>query len=181
MKKKSNGMILLAITILSAARQFAGKLLGEGEHKVTITSIAESLSKPSSAWKDQTPQIEVQFKDAMGHMITHWFNQKGYQQKKDFENGVAPKGIEFRSSENGNEEYAVDTKTGLRLVSESRTADCLRILGEFANDCGIPTGEEGSVEGKEVGVGVRKNARDNYEVYYTKPASKVKLAESAEA
>lgn len=174
------GMILL-ISIVSVAREFVGKLLGEGQHKVTVTAIAETLSKQSNSWKDQTPQVEVQFTDAEGRMITHWFNQKGYAQKKDYADGKAPKGYEFRSSENGNENYAVEISSGKRLASESRTADCLRIIGEFANDCGIPAGEEGTLEGKEVGIGVRKNARDNYEVFYTMPASKVKDAATAEA
>lgn len=177
----NKGLILLSLVVTSVARKFNGKLLGEGEHVVTITTVAETLSKPSEFWKDQTPQIEIGMKDAEGKVITHWLNQKGYMRASDYPNSKAPKGVEFRSSENGNEMYAVDIKSGNRIESADRTADCERIIGEFANDCGIAAGEEGTLEGKTVGIGVRKNARDNYEVHYSKPASKVKSTEDAEA
>src|SRR3990167_7886449 len=123
--------------ILVKAKVFLGALLGIGEHRVVISEIAETVSKPSDNWEDQTPQIEVKFKDEKGSVLTHWFQLKGFMQQKDYPNGKAPKGIAFRSSENGNENYAVDSATNERIEDEAKTATCLNIIGEFASDCGI--------------------------------------------
>lgn len=167
------------------AFQGESKIIGEGLHQVIITAIAETLAKVSEFWADQTPQIEVDFEDANGKTLKHWFNQKGYKTRADFEGQDIPAGIEFRSSENGNEEYAVDTKTNMRIESESKTAECENMLAKFAY---YVADENAGVEvdiqpGSTVGIMVRENARGYKEVHYFKgvTATQAELEKSVEA
>jgi hypothetical protein len=173
----------------SAKRPFNGddKIIALGLSAVVISAISETLAKKSDQWNDQTPQLEVTFEDEEGKSLKHWFNLQGYQTKADFEGKVVPKNIEFRSSEKGNEEYAVDTTTGNRLVSESKTAECEAIIGYFVGDTGVDIGEEtdaNSLMGSAVGIMVRENSRGFREMHYSLPADQVearkaKLAEKA--
>lgn len=159
------------------------KFLGEGLHQVIITSIGDTLAKVSQNWKDQTPQIEVVFTGENEKTIKHWFNLKGYQTRADYEGKDIPKGIEFRSSENGNEEYAVNVKTGERIESESKTAECERMLAEFAfyvadEQAGVDVDVK---EGCTVGIMVREGSRGYNEVHYFKgvTATAEKMSEEA--
>ena len=170
------------IKFIVKIREFAGKLLGKGEHIVIVDTVAETVSKPSDNWSDQTPQLEVKFKNDEG-TLTHWFQLKGFMQAKDYPNGKAPKGIVFRSSENGNEQYAVDIKTNERIESEEKTETCMTILGEFAGACGLKEGSsitQKALEGAEVGIGVRLRADDKVEYHYSKPAADVKTSVETE-
>lgn len=170
------------IKFIVKIREFAGKLLGAGEHVVTVESIAETVSKASDNWDDQTPQLEVKFRNDEG-TLTHWFQLKGFKTRKDYPNGKAPKGIEFRSSENGNEEYAVDTKSNERIESDDKTETCMTILGEFAGACGLSEGKEitqKALEGAEVGIGVRLRADNKVEYHYSKLADDVKVSQDAD-
>lgn len=170
----------MSFKIKSVERENKSSILQPGQHVVKVTTVAETNSKASSNWNDVTPQVEVVVKNSKGDSLTIWYNLKGYMRESDYPKG-APKGIEFRSSENGNEGYAVNIKTDERIESESRTADCDKIIGEFANDCGIKAGTEGTLEQKTVGIMVRENSRGFMEMHYTMPASKVKVATEADA
>lgn len=171
-------------TVFTAVKKvLKGGLLSVGKHLTTITDIVEDVATASANWADLTPQIKVVFKNASG-TITQWFNMKGYKSIADFPTGIAPKGFEFRSSENGNENYLVNIKTNKRVESDEKTAQAMKIFGEFACDAGIAEGEDfgiADVIGKEIGVAVRDNNRGGVEVHYTMPASRVKVSEDAEA
>lgn len=175
----------MSLKIKSSKPAFIGesKFLSEGLHVVIITAIAETLAKVSPNWKDQTPQLQVEFTGENEKTITHWFNLKGYKTRADYEGQAIPKGIEFRSSENGNEEYAVNTKTGERIESESKTAECERMLAEFAyNVADEQAGVEVDLkEGLQVGIMVREGGRGFNEVHYFKgvTATQEKMAEQA--
>jgi|CXWL01.1.fsa_nt_gi hypothetical protein len=165
----------------SIAKVLVGGLLGTGEHKCTITEIGMDLSKPSPNWSDRTPQIKTVFKNDKG-TITQWNNLKGYKTIKDFANGVAPKGFEFRSSEAGDENYLVNLKTNERVESPDKTATCERMFAEMGNDAGIAEGADFTISdliGKEVGVVVRAKGK-GVEVHYTKPASRVRVESDVE-
>lgn len=154
------------------------KIIGAGLHQVIITAIAETLAKVSPNWKDQTPQLEVKFEDSEGKSIMHWFNLKGYKTRADYEGQDIPKNVEFRSSENGNEEYAVDTKTNTRIESPEKTAECENMLAKFAyyladEQAGVDVDVK---EGMPVGIQVRENARGFNEVHYFKGASATETA-----
>jgi len=175
--------------IIVKARVFVGGLLSAGLHVVKITEVAETTSKPSDNWEDQTPQLEVKFENEEGNKITHWFQLKGFMQQKDYPKGIAPKGVEFRSSENGDENYAVDKATGERIEDEAKTATCNTIVSEFTANCGIKEGTKinslnaliKAISNAEVGIMVRKRADNKVEYHYSKPASEVTVEEDAEA
>ena len=174
--------------IIVKAREFSGKLLSAGEHAVSISEASETVSKPSDNWDDQTPQIECKFKNETGS-LTHWFQLKGFMQAKDYPNGKAPKGIVFRNSENGNEQYAVDLKTNERLEDEAKTETCLRIISEFIADCGVAEGTKinsvadviKAISGAEVGIRVKERADGKVEYHYAMSVDKVRDMEDAEA
>jgi hypothetical protein len=174
--------------IVVKIREFVGKILKAGEHLVTIAEASVTVSKVSDSWKDQTPQLEVKFKDEKGSSITHWFQLKGFKQAKDYPNGKAPAGIEFRNSENGNEQYAVDKKTGKRIEDSAKTETCGTILGEFLGNCGLEVDEEfdlndvpEAIKDCQVGIKVRERADEKVEYHYSMMADDVRLTEDAEA
>lgn len=172
----------ITMNLVSVKRAFNGedKLIPLGESVAIIANAAETFAKVNANWSDRTPQLEVKFENESGQMLTHWYNLQGYQTKADFEGKAVPKGITFASSENGNEDYAI--KGGARIVSEEKTAECERIVGEFINDSGLPAGEEitdsNQLVGLQIGLMVRDGSRGFREVHYTKLASKVKAVEA---
>ena len=174
--------------IIVKAREFSGKLLSAGEHAVSISEASETVSKTSDNWDDQTPQIEVKFKNETGS-LTHWFQLRGFMQAKDYPNGKAPKGIVFRNSENGNEQYAVDLKTNERLEDEAKTDTCKRIIAEFLADCGVAEDTVidsvakavKAMSGAEVGIKVRERGDGKVEYHYAMSVDKVRDMEDAEA
>lgn len=185
MKNTNNkvGSIML-LMFTSTESKFNGKIIPVGEHKVKTTTVAVTTAGISEHWTDLTQQLEVGFKDEEGNVITHWFNIDAFKNSSDYKGGIAPKGHEFRSSEIGNENYCVNIKTGERVKSEEKMAECQRMIEEFGFSCGIAKGKsftETDLVNKAVGIGVRKNSRDMNEVYYNKPASKVKATADAEA
>lgn len=174
--------------IVVKAREFSGKLLSAGEHAVSISEASETVSKASDNWDDQTPQIEVKFKNETG-TLTHWFQLKGFMQAKDYKDQKAPKGFAFRNSENGNEQYCVDLKTNERVEDTDKTDTCKRIISEFLADCGVP--EDTQIDsvakaikvmsGAEVGIRVKERGDGKVEYHYAMPVAKVRDMEDAEA
>jgi hypothetical protein len=159
--------------IVSKEKQIKGGLLADGEHLCTIESIKEDVAAPTKngAFKDLTPQIAICFKNEDG-IITQWVNTKGFMSKEDYPDGKAPKGFEFRSSENGNEQYAVDIKTAMRVENTAKSEIGMKILGELANTAGFETGEDLDLEdllGREVRVVVH-TVNGQKRVHYTAKA-----------
>jgi len=172
-------------TFVSVKKVLKGGLLSIGQHLTTIASIVEA--KPTEdidrQWNDDTPQLEVTFQSEEGS-IKKWYNLAGYKSKSDYPTGVAPKGFEFRSSANGDENYLVNIKTGMRVQDEEKTATAEKIFCELANDAGIAEGEGFGISdliGKQIGVNVRDNNKGGVEVHYTMPASRVQVSEDAQA
>jgi hypothetical protein len=132
-------------------------LLGAGEHKVTIKSVAETLAKANDSYKDRTPQIEVAYETEKG-FLRQWLNLKGY--KKDA---------------NGN--YIVDAKTGNRIEDEENTNDAIAIFARLGLHAGIPEGSEfepKDLVGMELTIMVEPNEQGKMRVAYTKaPAATV--------
>ena len=110
---------------IAKEKKFAGKLLEAGMHLVTVSAIVED--KPSHAadmpWKDVTPQVKITVKNDNG-FISSWFNLRGYKNVNDYPNGIAPKGFEFASSEFGEEQYLISSKTKVRVESAEKSEGC---------------------------------------------------------
>lgn len=149
---------------ISKRRQITGGLLQKGLHLVTITEVSKKNARSiKDAYEDETPQIEVKFKNDKG-VINHWFNLKGYMSLADLEEAgqEVPEGYDIRSSGNGkSENYLVNIATGHRLENPDKTDKAVEIFLNFANDAGIPVDEEfapADLIGLTVGISVENKA-----------------------
>jgi len=188
------------IVINFTQKTIKGGLLSIGLHLCVIFAIAQSKWKQVyrdaagtiPCWLDETPQIAVTFKNDSGQII-NWYNMKGYVNQKDYEEGGShygkkvPANHEFVSSFGHSENYLVNTKTKMRVENASKTAECLRIFGEFCVDAGLEVGGSDTVEsimqsleGAEIGVMVRaKGNTSQVEVHYTCAAEQCEGVEVA--
>lgn len=170
----------------SIKKVIKGGLLQAGQHITKVASLVEVQAEQALNWVDRTTQIKAEFKNEEG-VICRWFNTAGYKSIADFPTGIAPKGFEFRSSENGNENYLVSIKTNERVISDEKTETAYKMIGEFIEDCGIPAGTEfadfnafaSAVTGSEVGVCVKDDG-GKVSVAYTMHAERVKSAVEAD-
>jgi len=150
-------------------KAFSGKLFSPGMNYGTVSSIEEDVpSGDNNPWNDVTPQVKAVVRNKTG-FITIWFNLKGYKNATDFPDGVAPKGHEFVSSENGNEEYLMNSKTKVRVEDEVRTEQAVSNLLDFAAKCGV-VGEFDFPDllDKQVGVMVRERGTRVEAHYFVK-------------
>lgn len=163
-----------------------GGLLKAGDHQVTVTEAGIVFSKENPNWTDLTPQLKVIGKNEKGQ-ITAWMNLRGYKNISDFDNGIAPKGHEFRSFDDSSEKFLCKIgKDGkaTRVVSEERTAKLLENVGNLAFAIGFedeldsddlePLTE--ALYNAEVGVRVRENANGRTEAHYFMAADEVAVA-----
>lgn len=172
-------------TFKSTAKVIKGGFFATGEHKVMISSIIPDVPSkaPGMPWTDLHQQLKVTFKNEEG-VQSKWYQLAGYKSAVDFADGVAPEGHEFVSSEAGiardkPENYLINSETGERVESVEKTAKCMQIIGELANDAGLAEGEEFGIEdllGREIGIVIKDN-----EIAYTKSASRVKGLVETEA
>ena len=167
--------------ITSIKKVAIGGLLEKGEHLTIIASVvpATPSGKDNTPWSDVTKQFKVTFEEEeSGKIISKWYNIQGYQRKSDFDNGLAPQGHRFASSQHGNEEYLINKKSMERVVSVERTAEAMKILGELVSTAGIAEGEEIEITdlvGKSIGVMVRDGDKSP-EVHYTMIAEAIEVA-----
>ena len=168
---------------IHVAKKEIGGLLPAGDHKVEITEAGIDFSKEQPNWTDRTPQLKVVAKNAKGQ-ITAWMNLRGYKNSSDFEGGLAPKGHEFRSFDEGSEKFLVNSKTGKRVESTERTAKLLENVGNLAFAAGITQSDieiedlVSQLTESSVAVRVRENSRGQLEAYYFMPATDVKASAS---
>ena len=157
--------------MIIVAKKVIGGLLSIGDHICSIVECGLEQSKEQDNWSDRTPQLKVVAKNKTGQ-ITAWFNLRGYKNASDFENGIAPKGFEFRSYDENSEKFLVDKKTGKRVESPERTAKLLENVGNLAYAAGI-TEESIDIDALQtelldatIAVRVRENSRSQREAYY---------------
>lgn len=123
--------------------------LGLGWNRVTIKRVTEvtdrmtSLTEPTKKdpsnypWKDETPQVAVQFISKDGSAIRR-FNLAGF---KKFDELTAAE--QKKATAEG--EYAVSTETGCRIYDEKKIGDCRNILNNLFAACKRKK-EDGSYE-----------------------------------
>lgn len=161
---------------------FAGGMPA-GFHVVTVKAVTpETAAAKNGAWTDLTRQFKVEFTNTFG-VHTHYFNTCGYKRLEDIQpqdlsqmsqkilNAAKPenrnavfiqlrdKEFEARSSDNGNESYAVNIANKQRVESEARTEVAINMLSEFAFACGVTEGEDVDIEdlvGASVGIELRE-------------------------
>ena len=151
------------------------KLLGEGEHAVTIKEVYTAQAKPSDLYTDVTEQLAVLFEDGNGKVITNWYNLKGFE--------VNPKAPTRKDSQ-GREipNYAID-KSGARVESVANTKKALAILKALPIHCGMKEGAEldvAELTGKSCNIVVKHDPKFNSsKVAYTRVSREI--TEDAEA
>jgi len=166
------------------------KLLGEGEHATEIIGVALTQSTQNPDYADRTPQVEVTFGDEKGRSIKSWLNLKGFKTfSRNSDKDVEGKDfLSEKEQESGKFEargpfgYAVNKKSGIRIESTSKTASARSIIGKLGVDCGIPEGNDFSMEdlqGKSVGIKVIRNNNGQLRVHYSMPAAEVSTPEFA--
>lgn len=150
-----------------------------GKHVVEIVEVVHVGSKSEGKpWADETPQLKVVFENEQGK-ITAWLNKKGFKNKTDFTDGIAPKGFTFMSFDDESEKFLVKASTKQRVESLERTEKLMENIDNLAACCDLDDfdpdtiGEE--ILGMEVGINVTVNSRGKNEVQYIMPASKVQV------
>tara|TARA_R110000803_G_scaffold36811_5_gene79151 strand:- start:2881 stop:3375 length:495 start_codon:yes stop_codon:yes gene_type:complete len=149
--------------------------LDNGRHLTKLTNIADDLS---DAGYDQMVGTFTKV-DADGNepsdpklrgSIRKWWNLEGFEKEAD------------------GKTYKLD-KDGNRIHSDENTAACGRIIGQFANRCGIPAGESFNRKdlfNKVIGIVVKPNKISgspevtNF-VAFDKMAAKLAVVESGYA
>jgi hypothetical protein len=128
---------------ITAKKREGAELLPKGRHQVTVHSISDAVAE-SENWTDPTEQVKIVYKEKDGNRyISDWLNLKGFKRMTDLTDKEKSSGkFEARSSETGDEEYAVNKKTGARVEDPERTEKCLSIFGEIMTSCGVEDGEE---------------------------------------
>lgn len=134
--------------------------------KFTIISADPEYFSESRNWKDKTPRIII--KAECGEVeITNYIHLCCYKDISDFENGIAPEGFEFRSSENGNENYLVNLETLKRVESDEKSERLSTEIGHLAYCAGIRDEKDIEIDeilirivGQDVGIDYRKSSLD---------------------
>lgn len=160
------------------------KLLGIGEHVVTVTEVSEKQSAANPEYADRTPQLQVVFKTEDGKQTTGWYNMLGYKRFSELSEEDQVSGAYSASTEQG---YAIDNKSNERVTSEENTNAALSILGKLGDDCGLATGETISLEqfsktifGCQVGISIAANNRNQTRVQFSMRPDQVEAPAVAE-
>lgn len=158
-----------------SAEKSQGRILGEGDHLVTIESVQYVDAPANENWNDQTPQLAVKYKNDEGS-ITSWLNRRGYVTFDE----LSPKDKASGNFEpRGDAGYAVDIRNGknTRIEDPERTAKGVAYIKAMGVDVlGLAKGttfKASDLVNEEVGIHVERNQQGNLRVMYTMSAEKV--------
>jgi len=90
--------------------------IGAGNSLATIVGVTETLSQAKNL------QIKVDFKDADGRTLSHWYNTVGY-------------------AKNADKTYKLDSKGNKKITDEDST-EVQKILGKLMAHAGLDTEQE---------------------------------------
>lgn len=149
------------------AEKSNGPLLGEGDHAVTIESVARVDAPVSPDWADQTPQLAIKYKNEDGS-ITQWANLKGFV---PFDELSAKDKASGNYEPRGKAQYAVDTRTNMRIEDPERSRQGRAYVAALGVDAlGLEKGtsfKPSALVGESVGIHVSKNEMGKLRVDYT--------------
>jgi hypothetical protein len=158
----------------------------EGKYSTEIFSAEEVTASESNEWTDLTQQLRIGFRNLeTGAKMSHWYNLNSFVRYNDLTDKQKQSG-KFESR--GEEGYAVDKKSGKRLIvppskdpinAPSGTDKCMNILNTLAYNAGLPQGDsftESDLIGQKVGIVVKNNNRGNARVVGTYMLPEVKEA-----
>jgi hypothetical protein len=107
-----------------------------------VMKSAEELPK----WKDPTFQLAVYFEGENRKGATRRFSRHGYFTYDEILK-AAPN-LAAECTPMGEQGYAVDNNSGVRLISDEKTAKAELILKRFLTAAGVPEGTKGSALGE---------------------------------
>lgn len=133
--------------------------LQPGWHKVKVqmvvftddrfTGLRNPVMKPADKlpkWKDPTFQLAVYFEGENRIGATRRFARHGYFTYDEILKEAPAMAAECTSV--GEQGYAVDNNSGVRLISDDKTAKAELILKRFLTAAGVPEGTKGSALGE---------------------------------
>jgi len=155
------------------AEKSQGPLLGEGDHRVTIESVARVEAPENDQWSDQTPQLAIKYKNDSGS-ITQWANLRGFV---PFDELSAKDKASGKFEPRGQAGYAVNVETNERIEDPERTRQGKAYVAALGVDAlGLQPGtgfKPSQLVGEEVGIHVEKNKLGKLRVMYTMHAEDV--------
>ena len=155
-----------------ASARKAGSLIGVGLHTAIVTSAIETKSKQG------TEQLEITVQNAAGVTRNIWLNLTGFRANKKGEY-IDANGKMIKWSLQDSPEV-ISKALARRIEDPAKTETCLRIVQEFACDCGIPDGDDFEVSdlvGSTVLVGVMDDGKGQ-KVSHTFHVNKATTAEA---
>lgn len=155
----------IAVTFNSKAEDRGPQTLEEGDHVVTLDSVAFIAKAPQTdEYTDPTPQLEILCKDSStGRKMRWWPNLVGYvrfdELTEEHTNAIDPKllnikvtdwnKMKFEDRKNAaftasdRDNYAIDMTSKTRILDEQRTSDAQSILAKAALHAGaVAEGDE---------------------------------------
>lgn len=121
------------------SKKSTGGGLPAGNYVGTIVSIASVKAAAKEGYVDPTDQFHIVLETEDGRKQNHWLNVKGYMRYSDLSD-AQKKSKKFIAA--GDEGYAVDKATKMRVISEKATEACENILNNFAFCAGVEEGED---------------------------------------
>ena len=125
------------------------------DHFKGLRNPIEKKPEEMPAWKDATAQLAIYFEGANRKGATRRFSRHGYFTYDEILKASPNLAAEcIRAGEQG---YAVDKTSMVRLISDDKTAKTELILKRFLTAAGVPEGTKGSqlgevLQGKELQV-----------------------------
>lgn len=164
--------VLCAVIITS---RNTSSLLAEGKYPSEIFGVTEKTAAESADWKDLTPQLEITFRTLeSGRQFKNWYNLLGYKKYSELTDKERQSN-KFESR--GDAGYAVDKKTGKRVVSAENTEKAMNILNTLAFNAGCDEGAEISEDdlvARHVGIQIGANEQGSMRVKSTYMLADVK-------
>jgi hypothetical protein len=165
--------------ILGSINVANASVLGAGEHRVSIATVAELTDRrdlqgnviegKDRPWSDETPQIGITFRSKSG-VFTHRFSLLGYVSAKDEDYVKAADGKDdVQSSDNHDEQYVL--RNGQRVISARKTGTAQEKLAKFLGS--LKTGVENAIDALALCTGmettiVLKDVNGRIEYNYSK-------------
>jgi len=164
--------------------KLGGTKLTEGTHLVTIGDKADDvvgvLSHDSVMWAGNSRQVKFRVFNEQGYAYVY-MNLDGFKSEKDYANGKAPVGFEFRSFDANSTKYCVNKKTNERVPSVENTEVLNAKFGHLAACIGLDDSDGdlsqaeiiNAAKGVQIGIILRKKENGDIELGQWVPAENV--------
>ena len=172
------------VETVSPELKLGGTKLTEGLHLVTIGDKTDDvigvLSHDSVMWVGNSRQVKFRVFNDEGYAYVY-MNLDGFKSEKDYVNGKAPVGFEFRSFDADSTKYCVNKKSNERVPSPENTAVLDAKFGHLAACIGLDDSEGeiskaeiiNAAKGVQIGIKLRKKLNGEIELDQWVPAENI--------